>query len=259
SDIGKRLVSDDRVALLSATGSTRMGARVAPVVAARFGQCLLELGGNNASIVTEHANLDIAVPAVVFGAAGTAGQRCTTTRRLLVHESVADEVVRRIATAYRSLQVGDPSTEGVLVGPLVNRAAAERMAEALDRARAGGGELVVGGDRVEVDGCGGVYVRPALVRMPEQTPVVEAETFAPILYVVGYRDLAEALELHNAVPQGLSGSIFTNDVLEAERFLAHADTGIANVNAGTSGAEIGGAFGGEKATGGGRESGSDAW
>lgn len=258
--VGEQLAADDRVAVLSATGSTRMGAEVAPIVAARFGQCLLELGGNNAAIVTQHADLDIAVPAVVFGAAGTAGQRCTTNRRLLVHESIADEVVGRIATAYRSLQVGDPSTEGVLVGPLINAAAAEQMAAALDRARADGGEVIVGGDSVDVAGCsGGVYVHPAVVRMPEQTAIVESETFAPILYVMAYHDLDEALALHNAVPQGLSGGIFTNDVLEAERYLATADTGIANVNAGTSGAEIGGAFGGEKATGGGRESGSDAW
>jgi len=256
---GEVLAADERVALLSATGSTRMGAEVGPVVAGRFGRCLLELGGNNAAIVTEHANLDIAVPAVVFGAAGTAGQRCTTTRRLLVHSAIADEVVARIATAYDSLQVGNPAEAGVLVGPLVHERAAAAMDAALEQARGEGGEVITGGEPVEVPGCGGVWRRPALVRMPAQTPIVTTETFAPILYVISYDTLDEALELHNAVPQGLSGGIFTDDVAEAERYLATADTGIANVNAGTSGAEIGGAFGGEKHTGGGRESGSDAW
>ena len=252
------LLDSPRVPLVSATGSERMGAAVAPRVAARFGRTILELGGNNAAVVAPSADLDLAVRGVVFSAAGTAGQRCTTMRRLIVHESVADEVVDKVATAYRSLRVGDPFAPGTLVGPLHSPAAFARMQEALEEAEADGG-TVIGGERVG-DGPG-VYVRPALVRMPAQTAVVRRETFAPILYVLTYRDLAEAIALHNDVPQGLSSSIFTGDQREAELFLAAdgADCGIVNVNIGTSGAEIGGAFGGEKSTGGGRESGSDAW
>lgn len=259
-DVGEALVDDARVALVSATGSTRMGREVGPRVAARFGRSLLELGGNNAVIVTPSADLDQAVSSIVFGAAGTAGQRCTSTRRLIVHESVADEVVARVARAFESLQAGDPFTDGVLLGPLVSQGAWEAMAASVEAAVDQGGELVSGGTRADVD-AGGVWVRPALLRMPAQDGVVLTETFAPILYVLTYRDFEEALELHNAVPQGLSSGLFSNDVREAERYLGPdgADTGIANVNAGTSGAEIGGAFGGEKETGGGRESGSDAW
>ncbi|HHU40215.1 MAG TPA: aldehyde dehydrogenase family protein [Propionibacterium sp.] len=259
-DVGEALVDDARVALLSATGSTRMGREVGPRVAARFGRSLLELGGNNAVIVTPSADLDQAVSSIVFGAAGTAGQRCTSTRRLVVHESVADEVVARVARAFESLQAGDPFADGVLLGPLVNERAWQAMEASVEAAVAQGGELVSGGVRADVD-AGGVWVRPALLRMPAQEGVVFTETFAPILYVLTYRDFDEALDLHNAVPQGLSSGLFSNDVREAERYLGPdgADTGIANVNAGTSGAEIGGAFGGEKETGGGRESGSDAW
>ncbi|WP_068276637.1 L-piperidine-6-carboxylate dehydrogenase, partial [Aldersonia kunmingensis] len=259
-DVGERLVDDPRVALLSATGSVRMGRTVAPRVAARFGRCLLELGGNNGAIVTPSADLDLAVRGIVFSAAGTAGQRCTTLRRLIAHTSVADELTERIAAAYRQLRVGDPFDDGVLVGPLINARGFEAMQTALDKARSDGGE-VIGGDRVDVNGPDSFYVTPAIVRMPAQTSVVREETFAPILYVLTYDSLDEAIALHNEVPQGLSSSIFTTDQREAERFLAAdgSDCGIANVNIGTSGAEIGGAFGGEKETGGGRESGSDAW
>ncbi|HEX2213045.1 MAG TPA: aldehyde dehydrogenase family protein [Mycobacterium sp.] len=259
-EVGERLVDDPRVALLSATGSVRMGQQVGPRVAQRFGKVLLELGGNNAAIVTPSADLDLAVRAIVFSAAGTAGQRCTTLRRLIVHSSIADELVERITAAYQQLPVGDPAADGTLVGPLIHETAYRDMVGALERARADGGG-VFGGDRQDVGDDRAYYVAPALVRMPAQTDVVHAETFAPILYVLTYEDLDEAIALNNAVPQGLSSSIFTLDVREAERFLSAdgSDCGIANVNIGTSGAEIGGAFGGEKQTGGGRESGSDAW
>ena len=263
--LGEKLVDDPRVALVSATGSVRMGREVGPRVAARFGKALLELGGNNAAIVTPSADLDLAVRAIVFSAAGTAGQRCTTLRRLIVHSSVADDLVQRIVTAYRTLPIGVPHAEGILVGPLIHARAYRDMVGALEQARADGGE-VFGGERHELGGASGpeegaFYVAPAVVRMPAQTAVVHDETFAPILYVMTYDELDDAIALNNAVPQGLSSAIFTTDVREAERFLAAdgSDCGIANVNIGTSGAEIGGAFGGEKHTGGGRESGSDAW
>jgi aldehyde dehydrogenase (NAD+) len=259
-EVGERLVDDPRVALLSATGSVRMGQQVGPRVAQRFGKALLELGGNNAAIVTPSADLDLAVRGIVFSAAGTAGQRCTTLRRLIVHSSVADELVDRIVTAYRQLPIGDPAAEGTLVGPLIHETAYRDMVGALEQARADGGE-VLGGERRDVGDESAYYVAPAVVRMPSQTAVVHDETFAPILYVLTYEELDDAIALNNAVPQGLSSSIFTLDVREAERFMAAdgSDCGIANVNIGTSGAEIGGAFGGEKQTGGGRESGSDAW
>ncbi|EFV12671.1 aldehyde dehydrogenase family protein [Segniliparus rugosus] len=258
-EAGEALVDDPRVALVSATGSTRMGREVGPRVAARFGRSLLELGGNNAVIVAPSADLDLALRGIVFAAAGTAGQRCTTLRRLIVHESVVDELLPRLVAAYQGLRVGNPLEEGVLVGPLIHQGAYEGMAAALEQAQAEGGKVLVGGERVgEGDSY---YVSPAVVRMPAQTGVVANETFAPILYVLAYADLDEAIALNNAVPQGLSSAIFTNDVREAERFVSAAgsDCGIANVNIGTSGAEIGGAFGGEKETGGGRESGSDSW
>ncbi len=261
-DVGQALVDDPRVALLSATGSTRMGRQVAPRVASRFGRLLLELGGNNAAVVAPSADLDLAVRGIVFSAAGTAGQRCTTLRRVIAHRSIADELVSRLADAYRSLPIGSPLSDGVLVGPLIDRASYEGFRTALDKAEADGGEVVCGGQRVLDDVApDAYYVRPALVRMPAQTDVVRAETFAPILYVLEYDDFDEAVALHNDVPQGLSSSVFTLDVREAERFLGPegSDCGIANVNIGPSGAEIGGAFGGEKETGGGRESGSDAW
>jgi aldehyde dehydrogenase (NAD+) len=258
-EVGQRLVDDPRVALLSATGSVRMGQQVGPRVAQRFGKVLLELGGNNAAIVTPSADMDLAVRAIVFSAAGTAGQRCTTLRRLIVHSSVADDLVDRIVSAYRQLPIGDPASEGTLVGPLIHETAYRDMVGALEQARADGGQ-VFGGERHDI-GENSYYVAPAVVRMPAQTELVHNETFAPILYVLTYDELDEALTLNNEVPQGLSSSIFTTDVREAERFLAAdgSDCGIANVNIGTSGAEIGGAFGGEKHTGGGRESGSDAW
>jgi aldehyde dehydrogenase (NAD+) len=257
-EAGERLVDDERVALVSATGSVRMGQQVGPRVAKRFGRTLLELGGNNAAVVTPSADLDLAVRAIVFAAAGTAGQRCTTLRRLIVHRSVADGLVGRIAAAYRQLPIGDPSTEGTLVGPLIHETAYRDMVSALEQARADGGE-VLGGERHEVGHPSAYYVAPAVVCMPSQTDIVHTETFAPILYVLVYDDLDDSIALNNAVPQGLSSAIFTTDMREAERFIDGSDCGITNVNIGTSGAEIGGAFGGEKQTGGGRESGSDAW
>lgn len=261
-EAGQEILDDRRVALVSATGSTRMGREVGPRVAARFGRCLLELGGNNAAIVTPSADLGLALRGIVFAAAGTAGQRCTTMRRLIVHESVAERLTERLAGAYRTLTIGDPRKEGNLVGPLINKAGFDAMQQALEDARAQGGRLLTGGERVLADEYpDAYYVQPAIVQMPGQSEIVRTETFAPILYVITYRELDEALELHNGVPQGLSASIFTTDQAEAEIFLSSrgSDCGITNVNLGTSGAEIGGAFGGEKETGGGRESGSDAW
>jgi len=251
------LVDSPLVPLISATGSERMGAAIGPRVAARFGRSILELGGNNAAVVTPSADLDLAVRGIVFAAAGTAGQRCTTMRRLIVHESIADQ----LASVYRGLAVGNPFEESALVGPLIDEQSFSAMQSALTQAAADGGTVVVGGERVETSSGNGYHVRPAVVRMPAQSEVVRRETFAPILYVLTYSTFDEALALHNSVPQGLSSSIFTADQREAERFLAAegSDCGIVNVNIGTSGAEVGGAFGGEKSTGGGRESGSDAW
>ena len=274
--VGEALVADPRVALVSATGSTRMGRAVAPVVAGRFGRLLLELGGNNAAIVAPSADLDLTVRGIVFAAAGTAGQRCTSLRRVIAHSSIADELTERLAAAYLTLPIGSPladgtpgtpGTPGTLVGPLIDEAAYRGFADSLAQAQADGGKIVVGGRRVLTDEAPqAYYVEPAIVAMPDQTDVVRRETFAPILYVLTYSgpaddSLDEAIALHNDVPQGLSSSIFTLDLREAERFLAPdgSDCGIANVNIGPSGAEIGGAFGGEKETGGGRESGSDAW
>ncbi len=260
--VGERLVDDPRVALLSATGSTRMGKAVAPRVAARFGKLLLELGGNNAAVVAPSADLDLAVRGIVFSAAGTAGQRCTTLRRVIAHESIVEDLVTRLTAAYETLPIGSPLAEGTLVGPLVDEASYRGYSDAIAKAKANGGTVLVGDERVLADEApDAFYVRPTLVRMPTQSEIVQTETFAPILYVMTYRDFDEALEMHNDVPQGLSSSIFTLNVREAERFVAAdgSDCGIANVNIGPSGAEIGGAFGGEKETGGGRESGSDAW
>lgn len=262
--VGERMVADRRLPLISATGSCRMGRRVGSVVAQRLGRCLLELGGNNATIVDASADLKLAIPAIVFGAAGTAGQRCTTTRRLIVHRSIADDVCARLVKAYQQLKIGDPLSEGTHVGPLINARAVEGFLHAVGQAKAQGGRVLVGGERARVDRLeGGHYVQPTIVRAPanNQLPVALEETFAPILYVFTFDTMDEALALHNGVDQGLSSSIFTNGVREAELFLgpAGSDCGIANVNAGTSGAEIGGAFGGEKDTGGGRESGSDSW
>lgn len=260
-DIGNRMVEDPRLPLISATGSCRMGREVAPVVAKRLGRSLLELGGNNAMIVAPSADLELAVRAILFSAVGTAGQRCTSLRRLIVHEDMHGALTPRLKTAYESVRIGSPLEDGVLVGPLIDGDAFERMQAALDRARDEGGD-VSGGARVLQDEYPDAhYVRPAIVDMPGQTGTVKEETFAPIIYVMKYRELDEAIALHNDVPQGLSSCIFTTDLREAETFLSAAgsDCGIANVNIGPSGAEIGGAFGGEKDTGGGRESGSDSW
>ncbi|WP_108660616.1 L-piperidine-6-carboxylate dehydrogenase [Acuticoccus kandeliae] len=259
-EVGEALVDSPKVALISATGSTRMGRIVGPRVAARFGKCILELGGNNAGIVCPSADLDMALRAIAFGAMGTAGQRCTTMRRLFVHASVYDTVVPALKKAYASVTVGNPLETDALVGPLIDGRAYESMGEALEEARSLGG-TVHGGARAEVGGASAYYVHPALVEMPAQEGPVLRETFAPILYVMKYTDLDAAIEAHNAVGGGLSSSIFTTDMREMETFLSArgSDCGIANVNIGTSGAEIGGAFGGEKETGGGRESGSDAW
>ncbi len=260
-DVGAALVENRNVALISATGSTRMGRIVGPKVAERFGRSILELGGNNAGIVAPSADLDMTLRGVAFGAMGTAGQRCTTLRRLFVHSSIYDQLVPGLKKAYESVSVGNPLDSDALVGPLIDEQAFEQMQTALAEARKLGG-LVTGGERVTVGGAeGGFYARPALVEMPEQEGIVCEETFAPILYVMKYEDLDEAVAQHNAVGAGLSSCIFTLDMREAEAFISAAgsDCGIANVNIATSGAEIGGAFGGEKETGGGRESGSDAW
>jgi aldehyde dehydrogenase (NAD+) len=258
---GDVLISSDNVRVVSATGSTRMGRVVGPKVAARFGKCILELGGNNAMIVAASADLDLALRAIVFSAVGTAGQRCTSLRRLLVHEQVYESLVSRLKTIYSGLPIGDPLDKRTLIGPLIDAAAFHSMERALGAARTQGGRIA-GGERIlETAYPNAYYVRPALVEMESQTAIVREETFAPILYVIKYRDLAQAIAMHNDVPQGLSSCIFTTDLREAETFLSSngSDCGIANVNIGPSGAEIGGAFGGEKETGGGRESGSDAW
>lgn len=262
-DVGRALTNSEDVKLVSATGSTRMGKAVSEQVAKRMGRSLLELGGNNAMIVAPSADLEMTKRAVLFSAVGTAGQRCTSLRRLIVHESVKDELLKSLVKAYGSLKVGGPLDEGTLVGPLIDESSFNGMQEALKQAKEQGGDILVGGDRVNVSEFdGGYYVSPAIVEMPEQSEVVKTETFAPILYVVTYSgNLEEAINIQNNVPQGLSSCIFTTDVREAEYFLSSAgsDCGLANVNIGPSGAEIGGAFGGEKETGGGRESGSDAW
>jgi len=257
--IGERLVNDPRIPLVSATGSVRMGKIVAAKVAARLGRSILELGGNNAIVLTPSADLELAIPGIVFGSVGTAGQRCTTTRRLIVHESLVEKVCARLVKAYGQVRIGDPLDDNTLMGPLIDRDAVDQMQAAIEKARAEGGEVLCGGELVERDGF---YVTPCIIKARNDFEIVQNETFAPILYVIPYSgDVAEAVALQNGVPQGLSSAIFTRDLLEAERFLGHqgSDCGIANVNIGTSGAEIGGAFGGEKETGGGRESGSDAW
>lgn len=260
ADVGEAMVDDARVALISATGSTRMGRAVGQRAAARFAKTILELGGNNAMIVAPSADLKLVLPAVLFSAVGTAGQRCTTLRRLIVHASHYDQVVAKLRTAYASVRIGNPLEANTLVGPLIDQAAFDGMQAAIAAAKKEGG-VVTGGERVLIGDAAAFYVKPAIVEMPAQTPTVCHETFAPILYVLKYETFDEALALQNGVPQGLSSAIFTTDVREAERFVAASgsDCGIANVNIGTSGAEIGGAFGGEKETGGGRESGSDSW
>ncbi|WP_394181754.1 aldehyde dehydrogenase family protein [Marinomonas posidonica] len=261
-DLGEAIAASETFPLVSATGSTAMGRAVAQTVAARLGRSLLELGGNNAMIVSDTADLDLALRAIVFSAAGTAGQRCTTLRRLICHDDIVDGLVSRLAKSYSSLPIGNPLTEGTLVGPLIDGGSYQRMQAALESAKRQGGEIVCGGERV-TEGVpkGGYYVKPAIVRIAHDAPIVHEETFAPILYILTYTDFADAIEIQNEVPQGLSSAVFTESMREAEFFMSPAgsDCGIANVNIGTSGAEIGGAFGGEKDTGGGRESGSDAW
>jgi aldehyde dehydrogenase (NAD+) len=262
-EVGNRLLSDKRLPLISFTGSTNIGKRVATTVGERFARSILELGGNNAIVLLDDADLELAIPAILFGSVGTAGQRCTTTRRLLVHEKIAAEVERRLVRAYEQVRIGNPSHEKTLCGPLITPEAVEEMQQALAQLKQQGGQVLYGGGRVTLPGAeaGGNFVQPAIARAENHYPIVQTETFAPILYVIRVRSLEDALEKHNAVPQGLSSAIFTLNVRHAERFLSAtgSDCGIANVNIGTSGAEIGGAFGGEKETGWGRESGSDSW
>ena len=261
-EVGQRLLEDTRIPLISATGSVAMGRKVATAVASRLGRSLLELGGNNAIIVAADADLDLALRAAVFGAVGTAGQRCTSTRRIIVHESIRDQFVKMLKNAYEQIKIGNPLDDGILMGPLIDQKAVDKMQTALRTAESQGARIVFGGEPITVPGLEkGHYVRPALVEADIQYPIIHEETFAPILYVMPFTDMDHAIALHNGVPQGLSSSVFTNSLKIQERFLSHqgSDCGIANVNLGTSGAEIGGAFGGEKQTGGGRESGSDAW
>ncbi|UCF20901.1 MAG: aldehyde dehydrogenase family protein [Gemmatimonadota bacterium] len=273
STVGDRLLHDRRIPLVSATGSCQMGYRVAQVVGKRLGRTILELGGNNAVIVTPSANLDMALRTILFGAVGTAGQRCTSTRRIIVHESLREALVKRLVKAYEGIRIGDPSDRSILMGPLVTRDAVADLQNAIRRVQEEGGEILYGGEPLEgAKYPGGHYVKPCIAAAKNEYEIVQEETFAPILYIIGYgnksatpqqavAELEEAIALHNGVPQGLSSSIFTENLREAELFLSHrgSDCGIANVNIGTSGAEIGGAFGGEKETGGGRESGSDSW
>jgi aldehyde dehydrogenase (NAD+) len=262
-EVGNAMLSDKRLPLISFTGSTGVGKRVAATVGERFGRTILELGGNNGIVLMDDADLELAKPAILFGSVGTAGQRCTTTRRLLVHEKIADEVEKRLIRAYEQVRIGNPSDPRTLCGPLVSPDAVKDMHAALEQAKKEGGTLLYGGERVALEGpeAGGNYVKPAIVRAENAYAIVQQETFAPILYVIRVKDVDDAIAKHNDVPQGLSSAIFTLDVRHAERFLSAvgSDCGIANVNIGTSGAEIGGAFGGEKETGGGRESGSDSW
>jgi aldehyde dehydrogenase (NAD+) len=258
STIGERLINDKRVPLISSTGSTMMGQRVAEAAAKRLGRTILELGGNNAIIVAEDANVEMAVRAILFGAVGTSGQRCTSTRRIIAHKTIIDDLTARLVKAYSQVQIGNPLESSTLMGPLVDKEALDTMMKALVNVTKQGGKIVTGGKTLA---RAGFYASPAIVRVSGNTPLVCEETFAPILYVMSYETLDEALSLHNGVPQGLTSAIFTDSVKKAEKFLSAlgSDCGIANVNIGTSGAEIGGAFGGEKETGGGRESGSDAW
>jgi len=258
SVIGEKFINDKRVPLISATGSTAMGIKVAKAVGARLGKTILELGGNNAIIVDETANMDLVVPGIVFGSVGTAGQRCTSTRRIIAHSSIYDSLVEKLISAYKQVRIGDPLDTSTLMGPLIDDKAIQDYNSALTKVKEEGGDILYGGNVIESKGS---FVEPTIVRAENHYQIVQDETFAPILYVMKYDDLDEAIKLHNSVPQGLSSSIFTNSIINAETFLSHkgSDCGIANVNIGTSGAEIGGAFGGEKETGGGRESGSDAW
>ncbi len=273
STVGDRLLHDKRIPLVSATGSCEVGRRVAVVVGERLGSTILELGGNNAIIVTPHANMDLVLPTILFGAVGTAGQRCTSTRRIIVHASMKDELLRRLIPAYESIRIGNPLDRDIVMGPVVNDQAVKDVEKAMERVKAAGGKILYGGERLEGDQYpGGLYITPCIAEAENHWDIVQEETFAPILYIITYGnpestpaqavdEVEEAIAIHNGVPQGLSSSIFTENFREAETFLSHrgSDCGIANVNIGTSGAEIGGAFGGEKDTGGGRESGSDSW
>lgn len=258
-NVGELMLNDDRVPLISFTGSTKIGRHVSETVARRFGRTILELGGNNAIIVTEDADLDLANRAILFGAVGTAGQRCTSTRRIIMDKEIASELADRLVKSYAQVRIGDPLKDDTLMGPLVTTSAVEEMFEALEQAKADGGEILFGGKMLPE--LGPNFVQPTIVKMPAQTDIVRTETFAPILYLLEFEDLDEGINIHNDVPQGLSSALFTNSMRTMETFLSvrGSDCGIANVNIGTSGAEIGGAFGGEKETGGGRESGSDAW
>lgn len=258
SVVGEKMLNDGRLPLVSFTGSTSMGRHVSSTVSNRFGKTILELGGNNAIIIDETANLDLAIPAVVFGAVGTSGQRCTSTRRIIIHESIQENFLIRLVNAYKQINIGNPMKDGNLMGPLINESAINDYLQALETVKDSGGEILYGGSKLERNGF---FVTPTIVKAKNEWDIVQAETFAPILYIIPYRTLEEAVDTHNDVPQGLSSAMFTTNVSNAEYFLSHrgSDCGIANINIGTSGAEIGGAFGGEKETGGGRESGSDAW
>lgn len=262
SEVGELMINDKRVPLISMTGSTAMGRRIGEAVGRRLGRTILELGGNNAIIVTEDADLDMAVRATLFGAVGTAGQRCTSTRRIIIQKSVKEKFVNNLVKAYLQVPIGNPLDEGVLMGPVIDRMAVELMMKAIGEVKQSGGKLLYGGEIVKVGGLeDGFYVQPTIMEVNNEYPIVQEETFAPILYIIEYDDFDDAIRIHNDVPQGLSSAIFTSSMHYQEQFLSHigSDCGIANVNIGTSGAEIGGAFGGEKETGGGRESGSDAW
>ena len=258
STIGERLVNDIRVPLISATGSTPMGKRIGEVVGARLGKTILELGGNNAIVVDETANMDLVIPAILFGAVGTAGQRCTSTRRIIIQKNIYNKLAEKLQHAYSQVLIGDPLDSNTLMGPLIDQGAVDDYLKALEKVKTEGGEVLYGGEVLDQNGF---YVLPTIVRAENYYKIVQEETFAPILYLISYDTMEDAIRIHNDVPQGLSSSIFTSNVLNSEMFLSHigSDCGIANVNIGTSGAEIGGAFGGEKDTGGGRESGSDAW
>ena len=260
--VGDNFLADNRIPLISATGSTRVGKKVGAIVGERLGRSLLELGGNNAIIISENADLDMALRAVLFGAVGTAGQRCTSTRRLIIHDSVYEKFKTKLLSAYQHIRIGHPLDEKTLVGPLIDKAAVGDFSKAIERVKKEGGKIIYGGEEMKGDGYeSGCYVKPCIAEVSKNLQIVCEETFAPLLYLMKYKSIDEAIELHNDVPQGLSSAIFSRNILETEKFLSHegSDCGIANVNIGTSGAEIGGAFGGEKETGGGRESGSDSW
>jgi aldehyde dehydrogenase (NAD+) len=260
--VGQKLSADKRIPLISATGSTQMGVHVAQTVHGRLGKTIMELGGNNALIVCPSADLEMATQSIFFGAVGTAGQRCTSTRRVIMHESIADKVRKKLLAAYKSLRIGNPLDRQTMMGPLIEKNAVDMVQQSIQRLKDEGGEVLYGGERLDGEQyAGGCYMTPCLVNAKPDFPIVCHETFGPLLYLLTYRDFDEAIAIQNGVPQGLTSAIFTNDMREAEKFLSGAgsDCGIANVNTGTSGAEIGGAFGGEKETGGGRESGSDSW